>query len=257
MVNLFCLILNPVFKQYFMGVGKVWSFGFIGKFIFKFVKWFFILSVGGIFVFKFIPIPFTMTMIDQKIVSLRKGENSKIHYKWRSYSEISGNMMIAAVAAEDQNFPNHWGFDIDAMQKAYKNNKKGKKIRGASTISQQVAKNVFLWQGRSYFRKALEFYFTGLIEMIWGKKRILEVYVNVAEMGQNVFGAEAAAQKYFGKPAKNLTAAEAARLAAVLPSPRKWSVVKPGPYVSNRSASIQKSMRNLGGVGYLNGLRAF
>lgn len=223
----------------------------------KVVFYFFALSIGGVIVFKFVPVPFTMTMIDRKVKSVFRGEDSEIHYSWRSYNRVSREMHLAAVAAEDQNFPHHWGFDFKALQKAYVNNQKGKKVRGASTISQQVAKNVFLWQGQSYFRKALEFYFTGLIEVIWGKRRILEVYVNVAEMGKNTFGAEAAAQRIFKKPAKNLTRAEAARLAAVLPSPNKWSAAKPGPYVTRRTAVIQKYMQALGGVKYLSGLRNF
>lgn len=219
--------------------------------------YFFALSVGGVILFKFLPIPFTMTMIDRKVKSIMRGEDSEIHYSWRSYNRVSREMHLAAVAAEDQNFPNHWGFDFKALGKAYTNNQKGKKVRGASTISQQVAKNVFLWQGRSYLRKALEFYFTGLIELIWGKQRILEVYVNVAEMGKNTFGAEAAARRIFKKPAQNLTRAEAARLAAVLPSPNKWSAAKPGPYVTRRTAVIQKYMRSLGGVKYIADLRRF
>lgn len=229
----------------------------IKRIVFKAIYYFFVLSIGGVIIFKFLPIPFTMTMIDRKMASVARGEDSKIHYKWRSYNNTSREMHLAAVSAEDQNFPNHWGFDFKAMGKAHSNNMKGKKVRGASTISQQVAKNVFLWQGRSYFRKALEFYFTGLIELIWGKKRILEVYVNVAEMGKNTFGAEAAAQRVFKKSAKNLTRAEAARFAAVLPSPNKWSAAKPGPYVTRRTATIQKYMRQLGGVKYLNDLRKF
>jgi monofunctional biosynthetic peptidoglycan transglycosylase len=229
----------------------------IKRLVFKTIYYFFVLSIGGVVVFKFLPIPFTMTMIDRKFNSIAKGDDSEIHYKWRSYANTSREMHLAAVAAEDQNFPNHWGFEFKAMEKAHSNNMKGKKVRGASTISQQVAKNVFLWQGRSYFRKALEFYFTGLIELIWGKKRILEVYVNVAEMGKNTFGAQAAAERIFKKSAKDLNRAEAARLAAVLPSPNKWSAAKPGPYVTRRTATIQKYMRNLGGIKYLEGLRKF
>lgn len=229
----------------------------IKRIVLKAVYYFFILSIGGVVVFKFLPIPFTTTMIDRKVRSLVHGEDSEIHYTWKSYNNVSREMHLAAVAAEDQNFPNHWGFDFKAMEKAHSNNQKGKKIRGASTISQQVAKNVFLWQGGGYLRKAFEVYFTGLIELIWGKKRILEVYVNVAEMGKNTFGAEAASERVFHKSAKNLTRAEAARLAAVLPSPNKWSAAKPGPYVTRRTATIQKFMRQLGGVKYIENLRKF
>lgn len=227
------------------------------KWVKKIVYYFLVGSIGGVVLLKFLPVPFTWTMMSRKWDAIVAGKDAEIHYKWRSYNEVSREMHLAAVAAEDQNFPAHWGFDFKALEKAYVNNQKGKKVRGASTISQQVAKNVFLWQGRSYVRKALEFYFTGLIEVIWGKQRILEVYVNVAEMGPNIFGAEAAAQKIFHKSAKNLSRAEAARLAAVLPSPVKWSAAKPGPYVTRRTGTIQKYMRALGGVKYIAGLRAF
>jgi len=234
---------------------SVFSYG--KKLFYKAVLYFLIISVGSVVVFKFIPIPFTLTMVDQKLESLMDGEDSEIHYAWRSYNNVSREMHLAVIAAEDQLFPDHFGFDFKHMQIAYKNNLRGKKVRGASTISQQVAKNVFLWQSRSYIRKALEVYFTFLIEIIWGKQRILEVYVNVAEMGKNTFGAEAAAQQYFGKSAKNLTREQAAKLAAVLPSPRKWSVTKPGPYVSRRVPKITRQMRALGGTAYIKGLRRF
>ncbi len=207
--------------------------------------------------FKFVPIPFTLTMLDQKISYLFSAEDSETHYSWRSYDNISKEMPLAVVAAEDQLFPEHYGFDFKSMQNAYKNNKKGKKVRGASTISQQVAKNVFLWQERSYLRKGLEVYFTTLIEIVWGKRRILEVYINVAEMGKNTFGVEAASQRYFGVSAKNINRNQAAKLAAILPSPRKWSVTKPGPYVSKRVPKIMRQMRALGGISYIKDLRKF
>jgi monofunctional biosynthetic peptidoglycan transglycosylase len=236
---------------------KASVFSYAKKLFYKIVFYFLIISVGSVGVFKFIPIPFTLTMMDQKLESLLDGDDSEIHYAWRSYNNVSREMHLAVIAAEDQLFPDHFGFDFKHMQIAYKNNLRGKKVRGASTISQQVAKNVFLWQSRSYIRKALEVYFTFLIEIIWGKQRILEVYVNVAEMGKNTFGAEAAAQKYFGISAKNLTREQAAKLAAVLPSPRKWSVTKPGPYVSRRVPKITRQMRALGGTAYIKDLRRF
>jgi monofunctional glycosyltransferase len=229
----------------------------IKRMIMKLILYFFVLSVGSVIILKFLPVPFTLTMLDQKINSISNGQNSKIHYNWRSYHSVSREMHLAAVAAEDQLFPDHWGFDFKSMKNAFSNNLKNKKVRGASTISQQVAKNVFLWQGRSYLRKGLEAYFTVLIELIWGKQRILEVYVNVAEMGTNTFGAEAASKKYFGKNASDLNRREAAKLAAVLPSPKKWSVSKPGPYVSRRVGKIEKQMRALGGPSYLKNLRSF
>jgi monofunctional glycosyltransferase len=231
--------------------------GTVVKFIVKAVFYFLVASIGSVVFFKFVPIPFTLTMVNEKLSALASGEDSEIHYNWRSYNRVSREMHLAAVAAEDQLFPQHFGFDFKSMQNAFKNNMKGKKVRGASTITQQVAKNVFLWQGRSYVRKALEVYFTVLIEVIWGKQRILEVYVNVAEMGPHIFGVEAASQHYFGKSAENISRVQAAKLAAVLPSPKKWSVSNPGPYVSRRVPKITRQMSALGGTAYIRGLRSF
>jgi monofunctional glycosyltransferase len=238
-------------------VKKTSVFSYLKKLALKVIYYFLIISIGSVVVFKFVPIPVTWTMVDQKFGSIIDGEDSEIYYSWRSYDNISKELPLAVVAAEDQLFPDHFGFDFKHMQIAFKNNLKGKKIKGASTISQQVAKNVFLWQNRSYIRKALEVYFTFLIEVIWGKQRILEVYVNVAEMGKNTFGAEAAAERYFGVSAKNLNREQAAKLAAILPSPRKWSVTNPGPYVTRRVPKITRQMRALGGTAYIKGLRSF
>ena len=223
----------------------------------KFLIFFFASSIGSVIFFKFIPIPITYTMIARKIEAIADGKDSEIYYDWTSYDKISKEAPLAVVAAEDQLYPEHWGFDFKSMGNAFSRNLKGKKIRGASTISQQVAKNVFLWQSRSYVRKVIEVYFTVLIELIWGKERILEVYLNVAEMGDMTFGVEEASKRYFGKPAKNLTREQAARIAAALPSPRKWSIAKPGPYVVRRSSQIARQMRALGGVNYIGGLRKF
>jgi monofunctional glycosyltransferase len=160
--------------------------------------------------------------------------------------DISPNAGLAVIAAEDQLFPVHNGFDWKSISKALDHNqKKPKKIRGASTISQQVAKNVFLWNGRSYFRKALEVYFTFMIELVWGKKRIIEVYLNVAEMGKGVFGIEAASQKYFRKPAKKLKQSEAAMIAACLPNPKKYTVKPMSSAVKRRYPWVQNQMQNL------------
>lgn len=223
----------------------------------KIVYYFLFISIGSVIFFKFVPIPITITMIDQKMRALFAEGSSELHYEWVSYDEMSKEIPIALVAAEDQKFPDHFGFDVAAIKKAFQNNQKSTKLRGGSTISQQTAKNVFCWQSRGYFRKALETYFTFLIEVIWGKKRILEVYANVAEMGKLTFGVEASSRRFFGKPAVNLTRNEAARLAAVLPSPRKWSAAKPGPYVSRRTSTIARGIRQLGGSAYLQGLRRF
>lgn len=223
----------------------------------KIIFYFLILSVGSVILFKFLPIPITFTMIDQKLSNIGSDNGSELYYSWRSWDKISKEFPLAVVAAEDQTFPEHIGFNFESMSNAYKNNLKGKKVRGGSTISQQTAKNVFLWQSRSYIRKLLEAYFTALIEVIWGKQRILEVYMNVAETGPSTFGVEAAAQRYYGKSAKNLTRGESARIAAILPSPRKWSVKNAGPYVSRRSAQIAAQMRALGGTAYISNLRKF
>jgi monofunctional biosynthetic peptidoglycan transglycosylase len=164
---------------------------------------------------------------------------------WVSYEEISPNLPRAAIAAEDSGFCAHYGFEWEAIENAWYRNQKSKRIRGGSTISNQTAKNAFLWPDRTYLRKALEFYFTGLIELMWGKKRILEVYLNVVEFGPGIYGAEAAAQAYFKKPASALTRREAALLVAVLPSPLKWSVAKPGPYVRSRTGTIMARMLDI------------
>jgi monofunctional biosynthetic peptidoglycan transglycosylase len=157
-------------------------------------------------------------------------------------------MKLAVVSSEDQIFPDHGGFDWKSIEKAMKyNEKKPNRIRGASTISQQVAKNVFLWQGRDWIRKGLELYFTKMIEWIWGKKRILEVYLNVIEMGKGIFGAEAAAQKYFKKPASKLTRREAAMIAACLPNPKRFTVRPPSTFVINKTGWILRQMNNLEG----------
>ncbi len=175
----------------------------------------------------------------------------RLQREWRDYKQISPQLALAVVAAEDQLFPEHNGFDFKQIQKAMDDAERGGRSRGASTITQQVAKNLFLWNGRSYVRKGLEVWFTLLIEVIWSKQRILEVYLNIAEFGRGIYGAEAAAQAYFKKPARNLGRAEAARLAAVLPSPRRYRVLNPGRYVQQRQRQIEAQMAALGGTAYL------
>jgi monofunctional biosynthetic peptidoglycan transglycosylase len=175
----------------------------------------------------------------------------RLRQEWRDLDEISPYLPISLVAAEDQTFPTHRGFDLRAIEKALATNAEGGRIRGGSTITQQVAKNLYLWSGGGYFRKALEAWYTVLIELLWPKQRIIEVYANIAEFGDGVYGAEAAAQAFFGKPASELTATESARLAAVLPNPKKYSSANPGPYVQRRTAWIQRNARNLGGPAYL------
>lgn len=172
-------------------------------------------------------------------------------YEWRDLDAISPQAALAVIAAEDQLFPFHSGFDLESIRDAMRDNARTRRVRGASTITQQVAKNLFLWKGRSYVRKGLEAWFTVLIELIWSKQRILEVYLNVAEFGPRVYGAEAAARTYFGRPAARLSRPQAALLAAVLPNPRRFSVARPSGYVRRRAAFIEGQMRALGGTAYL------
>lgn len=179
------------------------------------------------------------------------------HYSWVDLQQISPNLPLAVVASEDQKFPEHWGFDVEAIEKAYQLNRHSHKVRGASTISQQVAKNLFLWSGRSYFRKGLEAYFTVLIEACWPKRRILEMYLNIAEFGYGVYGAEAAAERFFHKPAARLTRADAATMAAVLPSPQRYLVTAPSHYVLQRRAWILDQMQALGGPEMLDEIDAY
>lgn len=219
---------------------KVW------RWFWKGTLYFFAISLIWVTLLKFLPVWFTPYMFNQKISAWIDGESGKIYSDWTSLDEMSKEAPLSVIAAEDQLFPQHWGFDFKAMNNAFRYNWRGKKIRGASTISQQVAKNVFLWQGRSYLRKALEAYFTLLIEVIWGKERILEVYLNVAETAPMTFGYEAAAQSFFGKSAQTLTRTEAARIAAVLPSPKRFSGKNPSGYVQRRTQQISRQMQRLG-----------
>lgn len=196
--------------------------------------------------------PVTSSIILQRqIVNFIKGDFELVKYHWVDYDYVSKYVPIAIVAAEDQNFPNHWGFDFKQIEKAMKQNKRGKRIRGASTITQQVAKNLFLWEGKSFVRKGIEAYFTILIELLWDKKRILEVHMNIAEFGENIFGVGIASIAYFKKPPDKLTINQAALLAAVLPNPIKYSVVKPSGYVRGRQTWIIKQINSLGGPDYL------
>ena len=206
-----------------------------------------VLQVGTL---RFVDPPTSAFMVWRQIDGV--GEKGfKLRQEWRDYDQISAQLPISLVAAEDQKFPQHRGFDLEAIDKALDSNARGGRVRGGSTISQQVAKNLFLWSGGGYFRKGLEAWYTVLIEALWSKQRILEVYANIAEFGDGVYGAEAAAQAFFNKPASALTAAESARLAAVLPNPKKYSARNPGPYVQRRAAWIQRNARNLGGAAYL------
>jgi monofunctional biosynthetic peptidoglycan transglycosylase len=174
----------------------------------------------------------------------------KCEHDWVPIEDISINMQKAVIASEDGTFLNHNGFDLKALQLAYQNNAKGKKLKGGSTISQQTAKNVFLWQGRSYFRKGLEAYFTVLIELCWGKERIMEVYLNSIEMGDGVYGIEAASEFWYKKTAKQLTKRDAAGIAAILPNPRKFKASNSSPFIERRKSRIVKRMRYLNKLEY-------
>jgi monofunctional biosynthetic peptidoglycan transglycosylase len=213
---------------------------------------FVVVSVLQVLSLRWIP-PFGSTfMAGRQLDAWLAGDfKDAVDYRWRPHEQISSALPIALVAAEDQKFPLHHGFDVEAIEKALAHNQKGKRIRGGSTISQQLAKNLFLWQGRSYVRKGLEAWYTVLIELLLPKQRILELYANVVEFGDGVYGAEAAAQRFFGKPAARLTPAESARLAAVLPNPKKYNARNPGPYVQRRANRIQVQVRRLGGPAYL------
>jgi len=213
--------------------------------------WFFGLSIGSVLLFKWIPVPFTPLMVTRAIENKFEGKEMICNHDWKPLDSISVNLQKAVIASEDGTFTKHWGFDFTAMQKAYKNNSKGRRIKGGSTISQQTAKNVFLWQGRSYLRKAFEAYFTVLIEVIWGKKRIMEVYLNSIEMGDGVYGAEAASLYWYGHNVKSLTKDEAAGIAAILPTPRKYKPVNSSNYIQNRKTKIKRLMRYVGRPDYL------
>ena len=209
-------------------------------------------SILQVAVLRFVDPPGSAFMAARQLEAWGAGELSfRVAYDWRDLDDISPHLPVAMVAAEDQNFANHHGFDLKAIEKARVHNAKGRKVRGASTISQQVAKNLFLWRGGGYVRKGIEAWYTLLIELLWPKTRILEVYANVAEFGDGIYGAQAAARSYWHKDANQLSAAESARLAAVLPSPRRYSVARPGPYVQRRAHWIQRQSRQIGGTDYL------
>lgn len=212
----------------------------IKRIIWKTFLWFNIISLFLVLLFKFVPVPFTPLMAIRAIEQKMEGKEMRSSHDWVPIKEISSNLQKAVIASEDGNFLTHSGFDFKAIEKAYESNQKGKKVKGGSTISQQTAKNVFLWQGRSYLRKGLEAYFTVLIELFWSKERIMEVYLNSIEMGDGVYGAQAAAKHWYHKDAKNLSRIEAAGIAAILPNPRKFKAVNSSNYINRRKAKISK-----------------
>ncbi|MBV8042240.1 monofunctional biosynthetic peptidoglycan transglycosylase [Pluralibacter sp.] len=208
---------------------------------------------GGIALFSVVPVPFSAVMAERQLGAWLRGDFHYVaHADWVSMSDMSPWMGLAVIAAEDQKFPDHWGFDVSAIEKALAHNERNEnRIRGASTLSQQTAKNLFLWDGRSWLRKGLEAGLTLGIETLWSKRRILTVYLNIAEFGEGVFGVEAASQRYFHKPASRLTMSEAALLAAVLPNPVRFRADAPSGYVRSRQAWILRQMRQLGGEGFM------
>lgn len=223
----------------------------IWRWIWKSALWFFGISIGLVIIYRFVPVPITPLMVIRVFEQAFDSDKDVRLYKdWVSISKISKNAPQAVIAAEDQKFLNHKGFDIEAMEKAWENNKKGKRIKGASTITQQTVKNVFLWPSRSYVRKGLEAYFTVLVEFLWSKERIIEVYLNVIEMGDGIYGIEAASQTFYKKPAAKLNRSEAAMIAAVLPNPRRWKPSKPTAYIRGRQSWIMRQMNNLEPVGF-------
>jgi monofunctional biosynthetic peptidoglycan transglycosylase len=200
-----------------------------------------------VLVFRWVPVPVSALMVQRRVESWSGDRPYVSHHRWVPLEDISPSLGAAVIAAEDQNFPDHFGFDWEAIQKAIQHNEHSRRKRGASTVSQQTAKNLFLWNSRSWVRKGAEAWFTLALETGWSKKRILEVYLNIVEFGDGVYGAEAAARTYFGKPAKRLTPSEAALLAAVLPNPRKFRANAPSDYIRGRQAWILGQMRQLGG----------
>ncbi|MFZ5723214.1 MAG: monofunctional biosynthetic peptidoglycan transglycosylase [Pseudomonadota bacterium] len=222
-------------------------------------RWFKRLAVAGIVllffvpviwfvVFRFVPVPVTSFMIRGSVSGWLEEKPYRLQHDWVPIEQISPRLQRAVIASEDQKFLEHYGLDLEAIEKALVHNQRSRRVRGGSTISQQTAKNIFLWPGRSYVRKGLEAYLTVMMETLWSKERILEVYLNSAEFGRGIYGAEAASRQYFRKGAAQLTAREAALLAAVLPAPRKRNPARPSAYVSSHAAWIQGQMERLGPV---------
>lgn len=200
----------------------------------------FLISIAVVVIYRFVPVPYTPLMLIRLIE-----EDIPIHHEWVAIDEISPDLVLAVVASEDNLYTKHNGFDIEAIKQARKEAEEGKRLRGASTISQQTAKNVFLWNGRSWLRKGLEAYFTVLIELIWGKERIMEAYLNSIEMGNGIYGAAAVAKYHFGKTPDKLTRSECALIAATLPNPRRFSSKKPSKYILKRQKDILANMKNI------------
>ncbi|GGF19491.1 monofunctional biosynthetic peptidoglycan transglycosylase [Flavobacterium limi] len=219
-------------------------------FFIKAALWFFGISIVWVVILKYVPVFFTPLMVIRVIENKMSDKEVYFDHNWEPIEKISKNLQKAVIASEDGTFLYHNGFDFKALQKAYKSNERGRRIRGGSTISQQTAKNVFLWQGKSYFRKGLEAYFTVLIEIIWGKERIMEVYLNSIEMGDGVYGAYAATEYWYRRDASSLTPMQAAGIAAILPNPRKFKATGSSSYINRRKERIVREMRAVGKINY-------
>lgn len=220
------------------------------KKIFKYIRWIvamlFISSILAVVAYRFIPVYFTPLMFSRCFDQIDKGDDVKLYHTWIPLAEMPKSMPVAVIASEDQRFLQHHGFDYQAIEAAALDHLEGgKKLRGGSTISQQTAKNVFLWQGRSWVRKGLEAYFTFLIEILWSKERIMEVYLNSIEMGDGIYGVQAVAEQNFDVDAKNLTRSDCALIAATLPNPRRFSSKTPGPYMRKRLRQVEQQMRHI------------
>jgi monofunctional biosynthetic peptidoglycan transglycosylase len=209
------------------------------------------LSVAITILFRFVAPPVSALMIERRFDSLREGRQYTAHYQWIDFDRIAPTMAAAVIAAEDQNFSSHHGFDWDAIQRAIDYDENGTRVRGASTLTQQTAKNMFLWPKRNWLRKGFEAYFTVLLESCWGKRRILETYLNIVEFGDGIYGVEAASQRFFHKSSSRLTPEDAALLAAVLPNPHRLRANAPSNYVRERQQWILRQMRQLGGVSFV------
>jgi monofunctional glycosyltransferase len=230
--------------------------------VFRLLKWIalailacVVLSVLVVLTLRWVDPPTSAFMLEARLSAASEGDRTyRTDYEWVSLERISSHAAIAVVASEDQQFPFHAGFDLNSIRESVRASEKGKKLRGASTISQQVAKNLFLWNGRSFVRKGLEAWMTVLIELMWSKERILEVYLNMVQFGRGIYGVEAAAGRFYHKPAARLSSSEAATLAAVLPNPIKMHAERPSAYVLERREQILGQMRALGGASYLQAL---
>jgi monofunctional biosynthetic peptidoglycan transglycosylase len=221
--------------------------------LFRILIFFALLSILQVLIFKWSNPISTSIMTQRQISSFFSDEKSPV-FRWTDYDEISTELALAVVASEDQNFSNHFGFDFEQIDKAIEEQEERGRLRGASTITQQVAKNLFLWEGRSFIRKGFEAYYTLLIELFWSKKRILEMYLNIAEMGDNIFGAGEASKIYFNKSPLRLTQYESVSIAAVLPNPQRYSVLSPSRFIKKRQQWILNQISLLGGATYLDDL---